>query len=180
MASRVMKVGVSRVKISSEKEVEEAITRNDVKKLIKKGLIYKIRKKGITRADANFKRKQKKKGRRKGEGRRKGAYYSKKTRKRIWVDKVRPLRRLLRQLRDNEELKKGNYRKLYLMIRGGAFRNKKHLLYYLKEHELLKTAGKAAGTKNSSRIKTSKTKKKKPVKKTGKKAGTKVRDNEKK
>ncbi len=168
MAARVMKVGVSRVRVRNEKEVDEAITRNDVKKLIKKGLVYKVRKKGVTRVDANFKRKQKKKGRRKGAGSRKGAYYAKKTRKKIWVDKVRPLRRLLRQLRDNEELKKGNYRKLYLMIKGGAFRNKKHLLYYLKDHELLRTA-----EKTPAKVKTGKAKKVK----TGKKA--KVRKNEK-
>ncbi len=54
------------------------------------------------------------------------------------MDKVRPLRKLLRELKDSGKLDRNNYRKLYSAVKGGAFRNKKHLLYYLKERELLK------------------------------------------
>jgi large subunit ribosomal protein L19e len=144
MAARIMKVGVSRVRVTSDKDVEDAITRNDVKTLISRGLIYKVQRKGVAKADANFTRKQKKKGRRSGPGRRKGRLYAKKSSKDVWIDKVRPLRRMLRELRDGGELEKRDYRKMYLMVKGGAFRNKKHLMYYLKDKELIKLSGKAA------------------------------------
>ncbi|MBN2042915.1 MAG: 50S ribosomal protein L19e [Candidatus Aenigmarchaeota archaeon] len=190
IAAKIMKTGISRVRVSSEKEVEEAITRNDIRTLITKGVIYKTRKKGITRIDAEHKRKQKKKGRRKGEGKKKGSFYSKKPKKTIWMEKIRPLRRLLRDLRAKDKLEEGNYRKLYLMAKGGFFRNKKHLLYYLKDHELMKVAAKPA-TKEARpaekpEIKKEEPKKevkaaKKPVKKAAKKnVKKKVDKNEKK
>jgi large subunit ribosomal protein L19e len=143
MAARIMKVGVSRVRVISDKDVEDAITRNDVKTLICRGMIYKVQRKGVAKADANFTRKQKKKGRRSGPGSRKGKLYAKKSSKSVWMDKVRPLRRMLRELRDGGELEKRDYRKMYLMVKGGAFRNKKHLMYYLKDKELLKLSVKA-------------------------------------
>ncbi len=183
LASKVMKIGVSRVKIRSEKEVEEAITRNDIRTLITRGVIYKKKKKGITRIDAEHKKKQKKRGRRKGEGRKKGKLHSRKPKKTIWMEKIRPLRKLLRDMKEKDKLAEGKYRKLYLMAKGGFFRNKKHLLYYLKEHELLKTDDKPEANKVET-IKKKETKK--PVKKAAekkaapKKTTKKVEKNEKK
>jgi len=140
IAAKVMKVGLSRVRITHTKgkDVSEAITRNDIRNLISKGVIKKIRKRGSCKIDSKFRREQKGKGRKKGHGSRKGAYYSRKKKKAIWIEKVRPLRKLLRELRDSGRLEKSEYRRLYLSVKGGLFRNKKHLLYYLKEHELLK------------------------------------------
>ena len=138
LAADIMKSGASRIKIDSEKEVQDAITRNDVKVLIKKGMIRKIQKKGVTRKYANKNLVQKRKGRKKGSGRKMGAAYSRKDRKTLWVEKVRALRNLVMGLRDSDKIDRKNYRKIYLMIKGGSFRNKKHLLYYLKEKELLK------------------------------------------
>lgn len=140
LAAKIMKVGLSRVRVNpeGEKEVVEAITRNDIRNLIAKGVITKVEKRGTSRVDSKFRRKQKVKGRMKGQGSRKGAKYARKTKKREWVEKVRPLRKLLRDLRDSGKLERNNYRKLYSAVKGGSFRNKKHLLYYMKEHELLK------------------------------------------
>jgi len=140
LAAKVMKVGLSRVRImpAEGKDVSEAITRNDIRNLVSKGAIKKIRKRGSCKIDSKFRREQKRKGRKKGHGSRKGAYYSRKKKKAMWMEKVRPLRKLLRELRDSGRLEKNEYRKLYLSVKGGLFRNKKHLLYYLKEHELLK------------------------------------------
>ncbi len=149
LAAKIMKVGLSRVRINpgGEKEVGEAITRNDVRGLIAKGIITKVEKKGARKTDSKFRRDQKKKGRRKGHGSRKGAMYARKTKKREWIEKVRPLRKLLRELRDSGKLERNNYRRLYLAVKGGSFRNKKHLLYHLKEHELLKKVKKEKATK---------------------------------
>jgi large subunit ribosomal protein L19e len=75
MASRIMKCGVTRVWINPERiaDVEEAITAEDVRSLIRDGVIRARQKKGLS----NFRRKkaalQKQKGRRRGRGSRKGS-----------------------------------------------------------------------------------------------------------
>jgi len=141
LAAKVMKVGLSRVRVSQEKDLEEAITRNDIKRLIARGVITKIEKKGQRKTESKFIREQKAKGRRMKEGSRKGKAFSKKTGKRYWIERVRPLRKMLKELRDSGKIARSDYRKLYRMVNGGAFRNKKHLLYYLKEKELIKKKG---------------------------------------
>ena len=146
LAAKVLKVGLGRVKVKSEKEVEEALTRNDIRRLISKGIIVKNRKKGMSKVLSKARKEQKKKGRRKREGSRKGKAYSRKTSKVHWIEKVRPLRKMLKELRDSGKVEKNDYRKLYLMVKGGAFRSKKHLLYYLKDKELIKKVSK--GVKN--------------------------------
>lgn len=146
IAAKILKCGVSRVKIELAKDVEEALTREDIRNLIKKGLIKKVQKKGQSKAKTKKVRLQKKKGRRKGPGSRKGGKSARNPRKRAWIKKVRPLRRLLTELRDNKQIKKTDYRKFYLKIKGGMFRDKKHLLLYLKEHELLLAKPKKAKT----------------------------------
>ncbi len=138
LASKIMKVGLYRVKVSQEKELGEAITRNDIRKLITRGIITKTDKKGPRKKESKFRREQKKKGRRAKEGSRKGKAYSKKSSKTRWAERVRPLRELLRELRDSGTIARSDYRKLYCMVKGGAFRSKKHLLYYLKDKELIK------------------------------------------
>ncbi|UCC91706.1 MAG: 50S ribosomal protein L19e [Candidatus Aenigmatarchaeota archaeon] len=138
LAAKIMKVGLYRVKVTQEKELEEAITRNDVKRLIARGVITKVDKRGPRKKESKFRRGQKEKGRRTREGSRKGKAYSKKSSKTHWAERVRPLRKLLRELRDSGKIKKNDYRKLYSMVKGGAFRSKKHLLYHLKEKELIK------------------------------------------
>ncbi|MCK4531725.1 MAG: 50S ribosomal protein L19e, partial [Candidatus Aenigmarchaeota archaeon] len=108
LAAKIMKVGLSRTKVSSEKELEEAITRNDIKRLIVKGIVRKIEKKGPRKEESKSRREQKRKGRRKKEGSRKGKAYSKKSSKTHWVEKVRPLRKLLRELRDSGKIKRND------------------------------------------------------------------------
>ena len=141
LAAKILKAGLSRIRVSSEKDVEEAITRGDIKRLIARGVITKVRKKGQRKKESKYRRGQKKKGRRMKDGSRKGKAYSKKSSKTHWIERVRPLRRMLKELRDNGKIEKSDYRKLYSMVKGGAFRSKKHLLYYLKEKELIKSKG---------------------------------------
>ncbi len=141
LAAKILKAGLSRIRVSSEKDVEEAITRGDIKRLIARGVITKVRKKGQRKKESKYRRGQKKKGRRMKDGSRKGKAYSKKSSKTHWIERVRPLRRMLKELRDSGKIEKSDYRKLYSMVKGGAFRSKKHLLYYLKEKELIKSKG---------------------------------------
>jgi large subunit ribosomal protein L19e len=140
MAADILKCGETKVWIDPERisEVTGAMTRSDVKKLIKKGVIKKIKEEKERHPEAKKKQLQKKKGRRKGPGSRKGAKGARQGEKDEWLKRVRAQRRLLRILRDKGKIDRKTYRKLYRMVKGGAFKSKKHLLIYMKEHELLK------------------------------------------
>jgi large subunit ribosomal protein L19e len=162
IASQIMKCGISRVKIKPDKEVEEALTREDIRNLIRRGLIWKVQKKGTAKFNVKRTVRQKKKGRMRGHGSRKGTAGARKPRKRIWMETVRPQRRVLRELRESEMIDKRTYGKIYLMIKGGAFRNKQHLMYYMKDHELLKKPKDAVAKKKPGKSA------KKPVKPAGK------------
>jgi len=138
IAAGIMKCGVSRVRIKDTTAAEEALTRNDIRDLINNKKIIKIQKKGSSKFRWKKKLEQKKKGRMRGFGSRKGTRNARAPEKKSWMETVRPLRRLLKNLRENEQITPKVYSKIYMRIKGGAFRSKSHLMLYLKEHELLK------------------------------------------
>lgn len=139
MASEMLKCGESRVRIELSKETEEALTREDVKALIRTGLVWKIQKKGTSGKFAKIRRKQKKRGRQTRAGNRKGTYKARSgSKKKKWIKSIRALRRLIKELKDNSQISSETYTKFYPRLKGGEFRNKKHLLTYLDEHDLLK------------------------------------------
>ena len=147
MAAGMLKCGQSRVRIEMSKEVEEALTREDVKALIRSGLVWKVQKKGTSKFRTKFLQSQKKKGRRTRTGSRRGTFRARSGPKKIhWIKTIRSLRRLLKELKDNKQIEGHTYTEFYPRIKGGEFRNKKHLLGYLDDHDLLKSR-KEAGVK---------------------------------
>ncbi len=135
LASKVLGIGKSRIKIKDREKSGQAMTRDDVRSLIKQGKIIVKAKFGVSRVRARKIRIQKKKGLRKGLGTRKGKKKARTPRKELWMRRVRALRIKLKTLKP--ELKPGTYRQLYNMIKGGYFRDKGHLTLYIKEHELM-------------------------------------------
>ena len=129
MAAEVMDVGKNRVWIDPDhiEEVEQAITRQDIRNLVEGGAIDKRDVKGTSKARAKHKKKQKSKGQRKGHGKRKGSKNARKGSKEQWMEKIRAIRTRLKEMRDEEEITKDQYRKLYDMSKGGFFRDVKHL-----------------------------------------------------
>ena len=134
LAAAVLKIGESRVRIKDREKAGQAMTRDDVRALIKQGKIIVKPVFGISKVRARKLKAQKKKGLRSGRGTRKGSKKSRTPRKKLWMRKVRALRRKLTKTKP--ELKPGAYRKLYNMIKGGYFRDKGHLSLYITEHEL--------------------------------------------
>ncbi len=134
LSARVMNVGKDKIKIVDEAKVVQAMTREDIRGLIKQGAIVKKKKnllsKGRDRKIAN----QKKKGLRKGKGSRKGTVKAKVGGKTEWLKKVRSLRKKLRE--EKPKLEDKSYRRLYRMVKGGYFRSKAHLSLYIKEKGL--------------------------------------------
>lgn len=134
LASRMLSVGIERVKIVNEEKALEAMTREDVRRLIEMGVIEVKPVKGTSRGRANILAQKKKKGRRKGPGSRKGARGARQRRKEVWMRQIRAIRRLLKELKPKL---KGEYRRLYRLAKGGFFRSKAHVLEYIKERGLL-------------------------------------------
>lgn len=132
LAAKILKVGVSRVWLDPEKteDIRKAITRADIKNLIKKGVIKALPEK--------LKKPKEKRKKRKGPGSRKGSKYAKVSRKRRWISTVRPLRRMLKELKANGEIDVQTYKRMYRWVKGGMFRSRRHLRVYLEQHELLK------------------------------------------
>jgi large subunit ribosomal protein L19e len=140
IAAELLGVGESRVRIDpkNSNKAEEALTRDDVRSLISQGVIYALRKRGVSRARGKEKQRKMRAGRRRGVGSRKGKRYSSISRKRRWITHVRAQRALLRELVLEKKMQKKAYRRIYRMIKGGAFKSKASLLSHLKDSGLIK------------------------------------------
>ena len=139
MAASLLKCGKNRVWIDSKEteEIANAVTREDIRELIKAGFIKAKQKQGISSARIRHAREQRKKGKRKGQGSRKGAKFARFPKKRRWISTIRPLRSQLRELRDQNMIERSIYRKYYLFAKGGMYKNRAHLLAHLKTENLL-------------------------------------------
>ncbi|MEM0067753.1 MAG: 50S ribosomal protein L19e [Saccharolobus sp.] len=125
LAAKVAKVGLKRVKIPVEfmAEVQEALTKNEIRRLIKEGKIIILNKTGISTGRLNKRRKNrllKSEGRKVGS--RKGKKGARAKRKEMWVRRIRKIRRYLRWLRDNNVIDNHTYRMLYLKAKGGNYK----------------------------------------------------------
>ncbi|MEM4653618.1 MAG: 50S ribosomal protein L19e [Candidatus Nezhaarchaeales archaeon] len=138
LAAEVLGVGESRVYIDPSRldEAASAVTKEDVRKLIEKGVISAKPVRGTSRARARLRRLKKRKGLRRGEGSRKGSVAN--LEKRLWIARVRALRKYLKLLRDKKMIDVKAYRRLYKLIKGGVFQSRAHLKEYIKEQGLLR------------------------------------------
>lgn len=138
LAAKILKVGQSRVWIDPERidYAESAITREEIKKLIHEGVIKPLPEKGVSRSRARILRRKKKQGRRRGVGSRSGAVHARVSKKEAWMQKIRVLRKRLRELKANKIITESIYRKLYRMANSGKFGSAAELERYLKVHDL--------------------------------------------
>lgn len=148
IAAEIMKCGESRVWMSpaAQEKISRAITRRDVRGLVKDGLVRKLPEKKSLRLGPKARMIQESKGRRSGSGSRKGAFGARAGKKEKWLRTVRPQRILLKSLRKEGKMQKkgdgitsgSSYGKIYSQIKGGMFRSKHHLISHLEEHKLAK------------------------------------------
>jgi large subunit ribosomal protein L19e len=138
LAAEILKVGQNRVWIDPERmdDVEGAITREEVKKLIHEKVIVSLPEKGVSRSRAKTVRRKKSVGRRKGPGSRTGSGRAKISKKEAWMSKIRSLRRKLRELKASRVITESTYRKLYGVAGSGKFESVADLERYLKAHNL--------------------------------------------
>ncbi|MBR9690900.1 50S ribosomal protein L19e [Candidatus Woesearchaeota archaeon] len=122
-------------------DVKEAITKYDVKALIKDGAITEVKKKGVSRGRARKRQEQKRKGRQKGQGLRKGKKTARLPKKQAWMQKIRVIRKFLKELKEKDLLTKQVFRDLYRKAKGGFFRSKRHVKIYITEKKLVNKDG---------------------------------------
>jgi len=137
LAAEVLGVGESRIWIDPEKldDVSTAISRSDVRRLIKSGVIKVLPPSTPSRGRIRIKREKRKKGRGRGPGSKKGPRTDE---KRIWIAKVRVQRRYLKYLKEKGQIDPKTFRQLYRLVKGGMFRSLAHLKLYMTQHKILK------------------------------------------
>lgn len=140
LAASILGCGESRLWINPAegKRVDDALTRDDVRTLIKDGVIKAHPVFGVSRVRGRKKQEGKRKGRRRGMGSRKGTASARSSDKTEWMARVRKQRGILSRLRSEKKIEKTSVRKVYNMVKGGAFKGKGTLLAYLKENKILK------------------------------------------
>ena len=139
LAADILGTSLRKVKFAADalEDIKKAITRSDLRGLIAIKKIVKSKKNEQSRSRARKIATQKRKGRQKGQGSKKGSKHSVVSRKEKWMAKVRVQRVFLKELRARKLVSVKNYRALYNKVKGGFFRNKRHIKLYLTEYHLI-------------------------------------------
>lgn len=134
LAADVLDVGENRVKFdpAQQDEIADAITREDIRELVDRGVIRAEEAAGNSRGRARERDQKRAYGHRKGPGSRRGRAGARRDGKEAWTDDIRAQRRVLRELRDEGEITRSQYRELYAKASGGEFRSVRYLRNYIE------------------------------------------------
>ncbi len=141
LAAEVAGVGLNNVKLPPDylDEIRDALTREDVRKLIEEGKIIIEKKRGISTSRTKIRRKNR---RLKGEGRKsgskKGGKNARSKQRQMWIARIRKMREYLRELRDNGTIDSSTYRLFYRKAKGGTFKSLADLRNALKQQGKIK------------------------------------------
>ena len=121
-----------RIKGTALQDAEKAITREDVRALIKKGDVFAMPEKHNMSVYSKELSEKRAEGRKRGMGRRKGT-----TKARRSVEhkkRVRGQRRVLAALKNDKTINNELYKEFYRLVRGGTFQSKAQLISHMKGH----------------------------------------------
>ncbi len=106
LAGSILKAAPKRIRLDPARlhDIKGAITKMDVKTLIKEGAIGVIPVRGVSRGRARHAAGQRAKGLRKGPGSKKGKATAKVPSKDLWMSKVRAQRDFLQELKEKKIL----------------------------------------------------------------------------
>lgn len=140
LAAEVLGCSPKRVKFDAERlaDIKEAITKIDIKGLVKDKAISKKPVKSVSRARARKIKSQKSRGKKRGHGSRKGKENARGSMKVAWINRVRAQRDMLAKMKEKGIITTQVFRNLYNKSKGGFFRSRKHLKLYIEERHLAK------------------------------------------
>ena len=132
-AAEILGRGVSAIRIRHESasDAAKALTREDIRRMIKDGSIFAIKAKHNLSENSKFLKKARAEGRSRGTGRRRGT--SKARSRRLWAKKVRSQRRLLKELKKMKKVDNAIFTAFYRQIKGGQYATKANLVLQLRE-----------------------------------------------